>query len=168
MSSVGPSGVRRRPSCPGAHPSADDGVSPPAGAASRHCVGSARSRRRRGRNPQLAAQSVTVVELRVLDGPNLYFTKPAIKLTLGAVPWLALAEERAQRLTRRTGFRPVAAPGTPNSDQRRRYAARFAVHVARLLANATATRLALPGLPGPQAEEIVIAFVWRRQRAAEA
>jgi len=111
---------------------------------------------------------VTVVELRVLDGPNLYFTKPAIKLTLGVAPWLAITEERAQRLTRRTGFRPVAAPGAPNSDQRRRYAARFAVHVARLLADATATHLAIRGRPGPGAEEVVIAFVWRRQRAAEA
>ncbi len=110
---------------------------------------------------------MTVVELRVLDGPNLYFTKPAIKLTLGVAPWLTLAEERAQRLTRRTGFRPVAAPGAPNSDQRRRYVARFAVHVARLLADATATHLAIRGRPGPGAEEIVIAFVWRRQRAAE-
>jgi len=110
---------------------------------------------------------VTVVELRVLDGPNLYFTKPAIKLTLGVAPWLTLAEERAQRLTRRTGFRPVAAPGAPNSDQRRRYVARFAVHVARRLADATATHLAIRGRPGPGAEEIVIAFVWRRQRAAE-
>src|SRR5207237_9361495 len=98
-----------------------------------------------GRSRQLAAQSVTVVELRVLDGPNLYFTKPAIKLTLRAVPWLVLAEERAQRLTRRTGFRPVATPGPPNSDQRRRYVARFAVHVARRLADATATPLALRG-----------------------
>src|SRR5207245_3288556 len=97
----------------------------------------------------------------------LYFTKPAIKLTLDVVPWLALAEERAQRLTRRTGFRPVAAPGAPYSDQRRRYAARFAVHVARLLADATARHLAIRGRPAPGAEEIVIAFVWRRRRAAE-
>jgi cyanophycin synthetase len=111
---------------------------------------------------------VTVVELRVLDGPNLYFTRPAIKLTLGVVPWLDLAEERAQRLTRRTGFRPVATPGSPNSDQRRRYVARFAVHAARLLADATATHLAIRGRPGPGQKEIVIAFVWRRRQAAEA
>jgi len=111
---------------------------------------------------------VTVVELRVLDGPNLYFTRPAIKLTLGVAPWLALPEERAQRLTRRVGFTPVSPSGAPNSDQRRRYVARFAVHVARLLADATGTRLAIRGRPGPDAEQIVVAFVWRRQRAAEA
>ncbi len=111
---------------------------------------------------------MTVVELRVLDGPNLYFTRPAIKLTLGVAPWLALRDERAQRLTRRAGFTPVATAGAPNSDQRRRYLARFAVHVARLLADATATHLAIRGRPGPEAEQIVVAFVWRRQGAAEA
>jgi cyanophycin synthetase len=111
---------------------------------------------------------VTVVELRVLDGPNLYFTRPAIKLTLGVAPWLALPDERAQRLTRRAGFTPLASAGAPHSDQRRRYLARFAVHVARLLSDATSTHLAIRGRPGPDAEQIVVAFVWRRQRAAEA
>jgi cyanophycin synthetase len=111
---------------------------------------------------------VTVVELRVLDGPNLYFTRPAIKLTLAIAPWLALSQGRAHQLTRRVGFTPVAVAGAPNSDQRRRYVARFAVHVARLLADATATQLAVRGRPGAGPEQIVIAFVWRRQRAAEA
>ena len=111
---------------------------------------------------------MTVVELRVLDGPNLYFTRPAIKLTLEVAPWLALPDERAQRLARRAGFTPAATAGAPRSDQRRRYVARFAVHIARLLADATATHLAIRGRPGPDAEQIVVAFVWRRQRAAEA
>jgi cyanophycin synthetase len=111
---------------------------------------------------------VTVVELRVLDGPNLYFTQPAIKLTLDVAPWLALPGERAQLLAKRAGFTPAASPGTPNSDQRRRYIARFAVHLTRALADATATQLAIRGRAGPAAEQIVIAFVWRRQRAAEA
>lgn len=110
---------------------------------------------------------MTVVELRVLDGPNLYFTRPAIKLTLDVAPWLSLPEERAQRLAKRAGFTPVANAGAPNSDQRRRHVARFAVHVASLLADATATHLAIRGRPGPEPKQIVIAFVWRRQRAAE-
>ena len=111
---------------------------------------------------------MTVVELRVLDGPNLYFTRPAIKLTLDVGPWLALPDGPVQAHTKRAGFTPVTAAGAQNSDQRRRYLARFAVHVARLLADATATHLAIRGRPGPGAEQIVIAFVWRRQRAAEA
>jgi cyanophycin synthetase len=111
---------------------------------------------------------VTVVELRVLDGPNLYFTQPAIKLTLDVAPWLALPGERAQLLAKRAGFTPAASPGAPNSDQRRRHIARFAVHLTRALADATATQLAIRGRAGPAAEQIVIAFVWRRQGAAEA
>jgi cyanophycin synthetase len=111
---------------------------------------------------------VTIVELRVLDGPNLYFTQPAIKLTLDVAPWLALPAERAQLLVKRAGFTPVATPGAPNSDQRRRFIARFAVHLTRLLADATGTQLAIRGRAGPGLEQIVIAFVWRRQRAAEA
>ena len=114
------------------------------------------------------SQNVTVVELRVLDGPNLYFTRPAIKLTLGVTPWLAMPDERAELLTERAGFTPVASPGVPKSDQRRRYIARFAVHITRALADATATHLAIRGRPGPDAEQVVVAFVWRRQQAAEA
>ena len=112
--------------------------------------------------------AVTVVELRVLDGPNLYFTRPAIKLTLAVPPWLAMPDERVQPLTERAGFAPVASPGVPDSDQRRRFIARFAVHLTRALADATATHLAIRSRPGPDADQVVIAFVWRRQQAAEA
>jgi cyanophycin synthetase len=111
---------------------------------------------------------VTVVELRVLDGPNLYFTRPAIKLTLDVGPWLTLPDERVERLMERAGFAPATSPGVPASDQRRRYIARFAVHLTRALADATQTHLAIRGRPGPEAEQLVIAFVWRRRRAAEA
>jgi cyanophycin synthetase len=114
------------------------------------------------------AHGVTMVELRVLDGPNLYFPRPAIKLTLGVSPWLALPEARAEQLMRRTAFTPVASGGRPESDQRRRYLARFAVHLTRALADATGTDLAIRGRPGPGPEEVVIAFPWRRQGAAEA
>jgi cyanophycin synthetase len=106
--------------------------------------------------------------LRVLDGPNLYFTRPAIKLTLDVSAWLDLMEERVERLSHRAGFAPVASPGVAGSDQRRRYIARFAVHLTRRLADATGTHLAIRGRLGPQPEEVVIAFVWRRRGAAEA
>ena len=111
---------------------------------------------------------MTVAELRVLDGPNLYFTRPAIKLTLEVSPWLAIPDERVELLTERAGFSSAASPGVPRSDQRRRYLARFAVHLTRRLADATGTHLAIRGRPGPEPEQLVIAFVWRRQRAAEA
>ena len=114
------------------------------------------------------AQRVILVELRVLDGPNLYFTRPAIKLTLAVTPWLALSEERAARLTARAGFQPINHPGVEQSEQRRRYIARFAVHLTRAMADATGTQLAIRGRPGPDPEQVVLAFPWRRQSAAEA
>ena len=111
---------------------------------------------------------VTARELRVLDGPNLYFTRPAIKLTLGVGPWLALADERATRLALRAGIPSVTSAGALLSDQRRRLVARLAVHLIRELADATQTHLAVRGRLGPNPDEVVIAFPWRRQGAAEA
>ncbi|TMB64047.1 MAG: Mur ligase, partial [Chloroflexi bacterium] len=109
-----------------------------------------------------------MVELRVLDGPNLYFTRPAIKLTLDVSPWLALSQARIERLTRRAAFSPSANRGQPGTDQRRRYIARFAVHLTRTLADASGTHLAVRGRPGPAPEQIVVAYPWRRRGAAEA
>src|SRR5205807_10521292 len=99
-----------------------------------------------------------MVELRVLDGPNLYFTRTAIKLTLDVSAWLALPQARTERLTQRTTFSPSASRGQPGSDQRRRYIARFAVHLTRALADATRTHLADRGRPGPSPEQIVVAL----------
>jgi cyanophycin synthetase len=113
------------------------------------------------------ADAPLLVELRVLDGPNLYFTRPAIKLTLAPSRWLALPAARADKLTARAGFAPVSDAGASGSEERRRYVARFAVHLLRALAAATGTHLALRGRPGPESGEIVIAFPWRRRGAAE-
>src|SRR5437870_2985793 len=114
------------------------------------------------------ADGVTLHELRVLDGPNLYFTRPAIKLTLGVGPWLVLPDDRAKRLARRAGIPSVASTGAPESDQRRRFTARLAVHLTRELAEATETHLAVRGRAGPNPDEVVIALPWRRQGTAEA
>ena len=39
-------------------------------------------------------EPVRLAELRVLEGPNLYFTRPAIKLTLAVPGWLGATEAR--------------------------------------------------------------------------
>ena len=44
----------------------------------------------------MAAPRAELVELRVLEGPNLYFPRPAIKLVLRVGPWLALPEPARQ------------------------------------------------------------------------
>src|SRR5258706_15134462 len=55
----------------------------------------------------MAHPSPGLVELRVLDGPNLYFTRPAIKLTLDVTPWLDAPEERVERLAARARLKGV-------------------------------------------------------------
>jgi cyanophycin synthetase len=52
------------------------------------------------------------VELRVLDGPNLYFPRPAIKLTLDVAGLLGLPEERAAA----SGVRALAVRSRPGPD----------------------------------------------------
>jgi cyanophycin synthetase len=116
----------------------------------------------------VAEEAVRLVELRVLAGPNIYFPRPAIKLTLSVPGWLDLPENRAAALANRIGLSGSARPGLPRSGQRLRFCARAATHLARILARATDTRLALRARPGAEPDQIVVAFPWRRRVAAEA
>jgi cyanophycin synthetase len=115
--------------------------------------------------------AATIAELRVLDGPNLFFPRPAVQLTLD-VPWyIAASEERVLALAARLGVPGApgrSRPGPAGSDRRRRFAARIAAHLARRLAEATRTHLGVRGRSGPDPAQVVVAFPWRRQRAAEA
>jgi cyanophycin synthetase len=119
-----------------------------------------------------AAHSVELVELRVLDGPNLYFPRPAIKLTLAVPGWLHASEERVNRLAARMGLPPRGrrAPylGAPRSGERHRAVARLAAHTTRLIAEAAGVRPAVRARRGAGEEEIVVAFPWRRRGVAEA
>src|ERR671914_1891571 len=56
------------------------------------------------------AAGPTLVELRVLDGANLYFPRPAIKLTLEVPELLSLPEERAAAAA---GVRALACAAAP-------------------------------------------------------
>ena len=63
---------------------------------------------------------VRAVELRVLDGPNLYFPRPAIKLTL-AMPGLdAASDARVRAVAERLGVPGADVPGRAGTEQRRR------------------------------------------------
>jgi cyanophycin synthetase len=107
-----------------------------------------------------------LVELRVLEGPNLYLPRPAIKLTLGVGGWLAVPEERLERALERAGT--TGRPGAPSSVQRRRTIARLASALTRRLARASGVRLAVRARPGAEPDQVVVAFPWRRRGAAEA
>jgi cyanophycin synthetase len=115
---------------------------------------------------------VRLVELRVLEGPNLYFTRPAVKLTLAVPAWMSASEDRARRLADRLALpgatRAGGGPGPPRSDHRRRFVTRVAAHVTRRLAAETGARPAVRSRAGPDEDEIVVAFPWRRRDAAEA
>ena len=110
----------------------------------------------------------TLVELRVLDGANLYFPRPAIKLTLEVPGLLSLPEELAAAVAAEAGL-TAGAPGPPSSEQRRRFAIRLLAHLARRTAAAAGVRaLAVRSRPGPEPTQVVVAYPWRRQHAAEA
>ncbi|MFN2589571.1 MAG: Mur ligase family protein, partial [Actinomycetota bacterium] len=121
-----------------------------------------------------AEKPVRIRELRVLEGPNLYFTRPAIKLTLGVGDWLRAPTRSMEATARRVRFPGPAArangmrPGASRTDQRRRFVVRLAAHLTRELARAAGARLAVRARPGPQPDEIVVAYPWRRRGAAEA
>jgi cyanophycin synthetase len=109
-----------------------------------------------------------LVELRVLDGANLYFPRPAIKLTLDVSALLSLPEERAAAAAGEVGLM-AGAPGPPGSEQRRRFATRLLAHLVRRTAAAAGVRaLAVRGRSGPEPTQVVVAYPWRRQHAAEA
>jgi cyanophycin synthetase len=113
--------------------------------------------------------AVRGVELRVLDGPNLYFSRPAIKLSLAVPGWMRASEARVSEVASRLGVSGAATPGAPGSQHRRRLVARIAAQLTRRQAIASgARRLAVKSTPGNAPDEIVVAFPWRRRGAAEA
>jgi cyanophycin synthetase len=109
-----------------------------------------------------------LLELRTLDGPNLYFPRPAIKLTVTIPGWLRATTPRLERMAAEMGVPATLLPGEARTEQRHRFAARIGTHVTRQLAHAAGTRLAVRGRPGPEADQIVIAFPWRQRGTAEA
>jgi cyanophycin synthetase len=114
------------------------------------------------------AEAVRTVELRVLEGPNLYFPRPAIKLTLEIEGWLRAGEDRVAAIARATGV-PDLDPGARGTDQRVRATARVAVQVTRRIAAAVRIgRLAVRGRTGPEFGRVIVVFPWRRRGAAEA
>ena len=106
------------------------------------------------------------IELRVLTGPNLYFTRPAVKLTLDAAgvleaePSAVVAWQRALRVRNPT-------VGLPHSPTRALAAAELAAAVVRRAAGALGTRVAAVGRPGDD-DTVVVAYPFRRRGTAEA
>ncbi len=83
-----------------------------------------------GRDARLP--DVTVEEVRVLDGPNLYFARPAIKVSLRLSGYLGMRRTDAERLGARLGMRAVR-PGKRGTALRQRFVMRLLRTVTRRL-----------------------------------
>jgi len=105
-------------------------------------------------------------EVRILEGPNLYVTRPAVKVSL-ALPGVAqLDGHAALDLARRLGLR-TARPGRPDTGQRQRFLMRLVEHlVRRVAAESGARRLAVRTRAGRHTQDVVVAVPWRRRGRA--
>ncbi len=109
----------------------------------------------------------SLVELRVLEGPNLYFPRAAIKLTLDLTGVIDAPDESAVRLATRIGLRS-ARPGAPGSGFRQRFAIRAVERLTRQVALETgATRLGIRVRPTNDVHLITVAYPWRNRARAE-
>jgi len=115
------------------------------------------------------APAATLVELRVLEGPNLYFPRPAIKVTIAIGGWQRAAGPTVTKAGLALQVAAAAQPGPPRSEQRQRVVAKIAAATTRRLAAlAGASRLAVRARSGDAVDTIVVAFPWRRRGSAEA
>jgi cyanophycin synthetase len=101
----------------------------------------------------------------LLTGPNLYFPRPAVKLTLDAGPALAADPATFSSWQRATGA--GGAAGLPESPSRAEAVAGLAAAVARRAGSAIRTRLPAVGRPGDDGT-VVIAFPFRHRGTATA
>ena len=111
--------------------------------------------------------SGSLVEVRLLDGPNLYFPRPAAKVTLDIGRLLDLDLDRAHAFAAEVGL-ARSRPGPPGSAFRQRFVARAIAQLVRRLAIAGgAKRLAVRSRPGTSVSELVVAYPWRNSGRAE-
>ena len=113
------------------------------------------------------AAATSLVEVRLLDGPNLYFPRPAAKVTLDIGVLLELDLAQAQRFAADVGL-TRSRPGPEGSAFRQRFAGRAVAHLVRRLALAGGVRrLAVRSRPGTAVTELVVAYPWRNSARAE-
>ncbi|HEY5979228.1 MAG TPA: Mur ligase family protein [Microlunatus sp.] len=114
-----------------------------------------------------AAGGKSLIEVRLLDGPNLYFPRPAAKVTLHLGALLDLDLAQAQQFATDVGL-ARSRPGPAGSAFRQRFAARAVAHLVRRLALAGGVkRLAVRSRPGTAVDELVVAYPWRNSARAE-
>ena len=114
----------------------------------------------------MSERSPALVELRVLEGPNLYFPRAAIKLTLDVTALAQAPEADVRRLAERLGITSLRADA-PMSGFRQRSLTRLVTRlVRRIAAESGTTRLGVRVRPTSQPERIVVAYPWRDRNRA--
>ncbi|MGH3510128.1 MAG: Mur ligase family protein [Nocardioidaceae bacterium] len=109
-----------------------------------------------------------LLELRVLEGPNLYFPRAAIKLTLDVTGLVDASEDTALRLAQRIGL-GRSRPGEPGSGFRQRFAVRAVARLVRqVAAEAGTTRLGVRVRTTNDLRRLVVAYPWNHRNRAEA
>jgi cyanophycin synthetase len=107
-------------------------------------------------------------EVRLLEGPNLYFPRPAVKVTLELPGYLDAPVDAMRHVTAAAGLRR-GQPGAPGSEQRQQVLVRLVERVARAVATQAGTRrLGVRTRAANETEVVVCAFVWRHRGRAEA
>ena len=116
----------------------------------------------------MSAARPSLVELRMLEGANLYFPRPAVKLTLDLTTLLDLAESDARAAATQLGL-PSAVPGAAGTGLRQRFAGRVVARLVRRVAHQSGvTRLAVRSRPTADLNLLVVAYPWRHRGRAEA
>ena len=119
--------------------------------------------------PAQSPPSVRTEEVRLLEGPNLYFPRPAVKVTLALPGYLAASPDQVRAVAAAVGLRRRGQPGAPGSEQRQQVLVRIVERVARSVAAAAGTkRLGVRTRPAGEIDVVVCAFVWRQRGRAQA
>lgn len=118
--------------------------------------------------PAAPPEPASLLELRTLDGPNLYFSRPAATVTLDVTALLDAPLSRVEAAAHAVGL-SRSRPGAPGSGFRQRWAARWVARTVRAIAAAGGTsRLAVRSRPAGDLSRLVVAYPWRRRGRAEA
>ena len=117
--------------------------------------------------PVPAAPAVVTQEVRILEGPNLYFPRPAVKVALSLPGLLHASAAEFAEVCRVAGLRR-AARTQPDSEARQRVLVRLVERVLRgLAAELGVRRVGVRARPGNRRDEVVAAAVWRHRARAE-
>lgn len=110
--------------------------------------------------------AVTAEEVRLLEGPNLYFPKPALKIRLDLTAYLQAPAGVVAPIASALGMRSRA--GEPGSAQRQVFVQRLAVYAVRAVARAAGvSRVGVRVRPGHAPGHVTVAAVWRSRSRAE-